>query len=320
MSSVVLNEVLLICCDADTSSELDSNKLFNCNGYDMKISLTKRDFIVLASPCICAIGAAIEFLPADLAIAVTICTLLMFFLFYFVLEGRRHTSQIISQNHMHYKELCSDNLNHFRQVEALIGLYEILSPIKIFPPTRSWSASPDVLALIANSVIELTNKTKEPFVVEASSGISTLVTAYCLSKSNRGKVLSLEHDKFYAQKTRDLIKEHGLEKYAQIVYAPLVKHEIEEQEFLWYEMKDINREDSIDLVIIDGPPAHPNTESRYPCLPLLYEILSKEAVLILDDANREGEQKILKKWTESYPEFEVEMLEFEKGAALLTRA
>ena len=53
----------------------------------------------------------------------------------------------------------------------------------------------------------------------------------------------------------------------------------------------LTTKDTIDLLIIDGPPVKTNQLARYPALPLLFSKLSKECIIILDDAARPSEQQ-----------------------------
>jgi hypothetical protein len=84
--------------------------------------------------------------------------------------------------------------NSFRQIEALIGIYEETQINRALPPTRGWAASPDFLRNLCISVAEEKPKT----IVECSSGISTLIAAACLKRQGSGHVYSLEHDPIFA--------------------------------------------------------------------------------------------------------------------------
>ena len=112
-----------------------------------------------------------------------------------------------------------DSAGLFRQLEALQGLYAELDLKNSLPPTRGWAASPDFLLEIARYA-----RTSRPLsVVECSSGASTLVLARCMQLNGAGRVLSLEHDPYYAEQTRRQLQHHGLQDWAQVVDAPLQK-------------------------------------------------------------------------------------------------
>ncbi len=50
--------------------------------------------------------------------------------------------------------------------------------------------------------------------------------------------------------------------------------------------------------MVDGPPAYAAGHglARYPALPVLYDWLAPDATLVLDDAERPGEQEVLRRW------------------------
>lgn len=221
-----------------------------------------------------------------------------------------------------YRRLCEEHKiqeskrnQDYQQIEALFSLIYIIKPNLPLPAMRNWVASPDILKKIAEVVLI----EKPNFVVEASSGVSTLVIAYCLKQLGQGKVVSFEHDAEYAAKSQRLIKQHGLEGVATIVYAPLIEVEIKGQQWLWYN-SDFYRKNidlPIDLLIVDGPPTHIQRLSRYPALPLLYGHLNNTATIILDDGQREDEKIAVAMWGEEFSDISSEFLGMEKGAYLI---
>jgi hypothetical protein len=72
--------------------------------------------------------------------------------------------------------------------------------------------------------------------------------------------------------------------------------------------------------VVDGPPAYEKetSRSREPALQQLRPYLKEGAVVVLDDANREGEREVLSAWIESFPEFSVSVSSAGKGIAILT--
>jgi hypothetical protein len=74
----------------------------------------------------------------------------------------------------------------------------------------------------------------------------------------------------------------------------------------------------IDLLIVDGPPALQDPTSRFPALPLLLDHLSPDAVILMDDGDRQGEKEVVEKWCAEY-ELEASYLSLEDGAYLLKR-
>lgn len=88
---------------------------------------------------------------------------------------------------------------------------------------------------------------------------------------------------------------------------------------MWYDLREVAEAWKIDLLIVDGPPRATQPLARYPALPLLYERLSADARVVVDDAWREDEQEMVRRWLKQYPEFSVEYRESGKGIAVLSR-
>ena len=157
------------------------------------------------------------------------------------------------------------------------------------------------------------------YVIEAGSGVSTVVIAYCLKRNGKGKIISLDHLQEYADATHEMIDMHELTQYAEVCYAPLKDVQINDEAWLWYDLNYLEIEDEIDLLVVDGPPAATQSLARYPAIPLLFDHLSKDAVFVLDDGRRQNEKDIIKRYENEFPYFKTEYLDFEKGAFVLTR-
>lgn len=205
--------------------------------------------------------------------------------------------------------------NHYRQLEALISLYTVIKPDLPLPPARGWAASPDLLKRLTEILLQ-----KQPkLVVEAGSGLSTLITAYCLKRNGKGKVISLEHNAPYAEATRRVIAFHGLQDIATVVHAPLTEVDIDHNKWLWYDLGKVSIDLPIDLLTIDGPPDTTQPLARYPALPLLFGHLDHNATILLDDGIREDERETVARWEKEFPEMTCEYLGLEKGAFILQR-
>jgi predicted O-methyltransferase YrrM len=134
-------------------------------------------------------------------------------------------------------------------------------------------------------------------VVECGSGASTVTIARALRALGRGHVHALEHDARWAATTRNALAEGDLEAFATVIDAPLRDG--------WYDAAALDRlpDDGIELLLVDGPPANePGIErSRYPALPTLAERLAPAAIVVLDDADRDGEHWVLERWLAEFP-------------------
>lgn len=275
----------------------------------MESRITKKDraLISIASTLLVAVAVVAWSLlgPAGLIVLLVLSAVLTLFL---LLEVYRRLSKELSNHELRRTQ-------DYQQIESLLSLLFTLKPALPLPNTRGWAASPDLLKKIA----EVISIEKPDFVVEASSGVSTVVIAYCLKRVGKGRVVSLEHDAKYAANNQSIIAAHGLESVATIVHAPLKEFENNGQQWLWYTPDCLWRDQPIDLLVIDGPPANIQKLSRYPALPLLYKYLNKNSTVILDDGLREDEQQIVAMWEKEFRHITSEFLDTEKGAYILRK-
>jgi predicted O-methyltransferase YrrM len=204
------------------------------------------------------------------------------------------------------KELKAEVWQSYRQIEAMQQLLSLLKFSAPVPPTRSWAASPDLLLTLA----QLVQKHNPKLVVELGSGVSTLVVA----KAGAKKVISIDHSGEFADKTREILKEHKV-RGVEIRVAQLKAH-ISGVD--WYDtavIKDLKR---IDLLIVDGPPGSKNPEARMPARAEFIAKLSAKAIIVIDDVNREGERKLAESFAKALPNHVLTFYPHEKGTAVIS--
>jgi predicted O-methyltransferase YrrM len=204
------------------------------------------------------------------------------------------------------KELKTSMWQSYRQTEAMQQLLSLLKFSAPVPPTRSWAASPDLLLTLA----QLVRKHNPKLVVELGSGVSTLVVA----KAGAKKVISIDHSGEFADKTREVLKEHKV-RGVEIRVAQLKAH-ISGVD--WYDtavIKDLKR---IDLLIVDGPPGSKNPEARMPARAEFIAKLSPKAIIVIDDVNREGERKLAESFAKALPNHVLTIYPHEKGTAVIS--
>lgn len=192
------------------------------------------------------------------------------------------------------------------------GLIEQLGLDRDIPLTPDWSAAADFVQLIADHCLQ----TGPKLVMECSSGLTSVVLARCCQINGRGRVVSLENGEPYAEATRASIARYGLTDCAEVIHAPLTPVTLEGVSFDWY-ATDSLPDQSIDMLVIDGPPGFIQKHSRYPALPLLYSRLADGCTIFLDDAARPDEQAIVARWQEAFPGLELEYHDNERGCAVL---
>ena len=198
----------------------------------------------------------------------------------------------------------------FGQIHALLALERRLALSQPLPPMRGWAGSPDFLLVIANEVLAR----KPKLIVECSSGVSTIVIARCLELNGGGHVYSLEHDAHYAEVSRSLVNQYNLNDWVTILHAPL---ETRSNETPWYSEDALPPSvNDIDIVVVDGPPQATAPHARQPALPRLKNRMKPNAILIIDDAGREGEREALANWLSATPGATVSHPPCEKGCAI----
>lgn len=208
--------------------------------------------------------------------------------------------------------------NYFTQYEALQSIRGLFPEAVYIPPSRGWAGSPDFLLKLVELVI-----TESPnYVVELGSGVSSVVLGLALDKFNKGRLLSIDHEFEFAQKTKKFIDINKLDEIVEVKHCPLSKYQYEESIWQWYDLSKINFEEKIDLLVVDGPPRKIQNKSRFPALTILINKLSPEATIVLDDANRENEIEVIKEWEIYLKENEINYTlynhsEYEKGMVII---
>ena len=180
------------------------------------------------------------------------------------------------------------------EVEALVQLFQGFTPRAPMPPSGGFALNPtDLLDLL-----QLIRTRKPRLVLELGSGTSTVWIAYVLEKSG-GRLVSLDHDPGYAEKTRAALAAHGLEKVAEVRDAPLRPVLLDGRSFPWYDTDALADVREVDLLLIDGPPEKTGPDARYPAMRVLEDKLADAATVVFDDAQRQDEQAALRKWVET---------------------
>jgi predicted O-methyltransferase YrrM len=213
----------------------------------------------------------------------------------------------------------AENEHHLRHIQAVDWLHHTLSPHAPLPPLTGWAASPELLC----TLVDLIRRREPKRILEAGSGASTLVMAYALEQTGRGRLVALDHLEAYAEQSARQVAAHGLQDQAVVQHAPLRSQQYDGPSWKWYDPDPLDEaldpKAPIDLLVIDGPPRETQPMARYPALPAFFDRLSEDAVVVLDDARRADEQRILKRWQERYPSLDLKMRPSPKGTAVLYR-
>lgn len=225
--------------------------------------------------------------------------------------------------------------NSMKQIEACIRLQHYLGADTILPDMHNWPISPDFGVLLIN----LIEQNDYDAVIEFGSGTSTLILAKALERAARrhgrsaSALLSFDHLQEYAEKARKLLRQAGLEEYADVVLAPLAPWRDDNgEQFSFYACDEalhayrcgLPDEARRLLVIVDGPPSATGKHARYPALPKVLEEFSGKYVIhfLMDDYLRLDEQEIAARWLDTLsvrnlPHTRTEFINLEKKAFLI---
>lgn len=202
--------------------------------------------------------------------------------------------------------------NDFAQLEAMLAVQQYLQPGVLMPATRNYAGSPDFLRLL----IELLERHRPRVIIEASSGVSSIVISeWLLQHAPEATHYALENEAYYADLTRERIRNPR----SHILHTPLTEHVISGQVYRWYDLADLPPMAPIEMIVVDGPPYHLNEQARYPALPLLGDRLAAAYTVLLDDAARPPEAETARRWA-AETGAKLAWVDLEKGAAVLTKS
>ncbi len=181
---------------------------------------------------------------------------------------------------------------------ADLHAWQVLRPLVDaggYLPWSEGSMSPAGLATVASEIAYAERRS----VVELGSGVSTVVLAR-LARQLGGRIWAVEHHPGWAGWVRRALERDGLGGVATVLEAPLEPHPSALSGAPWYAEDALEALPSagVELLLVDGPPGYGEgmARSRYPALPVLGGRLADGALVVLDDAQREGELEILEAW------------------------
>lgn len=226
--------------------------------------------------------------------------------------------QSLAKQRDHFRELRLSLIDQVDDQAVLVEDYMQLLrlvPMSLpMPRPGTWAASEDLLLWLAGFVLEHRPRT----VVDLGSGQSSVWMAAAMRTAGYdGQVVGVDHDEHYAEQTRQLARRQGVQEWLTVIHAPLEQQVIDGRDVRWYSRQALTGIEGIDLLCVDGPPGQGAAQARWPALPVLRAKLSATATVVLDDMIRRDEQEILEDWLARFPGFDVERLDFEKGAAIM---
>jgi tRNA A58 N-methylase Trm61 len=113
------------------------------------------------------------------------------------------------------------------------------------------AVTPDFARILVDVVLDRTRG-----LVELGSGVSTLLCAYCLEKKGGGTIVSVGHENEFVRATSENIRNHRLDQFARVVYAPLRDITLRNRIYSWYDKDLLCHEiasQKVDVLTVDGP-------------------------------------------------------------------
>jgi hypothetical protein len=179
-----------------------------------------------------------------------------------------------------------------RQQYALTQIRPLVGDVPV--DFAGWSADP----ILVHNAVRLVTDTRPALILECGSGSSTVAIARCLRAMGHGRIVALEHDPVYAQRTRDLLRLHGVEDVGTVVLAPLVPRVVHGRSLRWYSPTyEALLDQKVDVLLVDGPPGASAPRARYPAVPILESYLAARCSILLDDGDRQDERQAAQAWS-----------------------
>ena len=193
-----------------------------------------------------------------------------------------------------YRALGKMQYETVQEIEALAQLRRLFDVQQPTPLLGGFAMQPVSMLALVEEVLAR----KPGLIVECGSGTSTLWIARALARNGKGRLVSLEHLKEYFDKTSRSLQQQGLEQWVDLRLAPLQEMHVNGQPFQWYDPAAIADLADIDILSVDGPPGFIGPLARYPALPMLRGKLAADALILVDDAEREDERAVMERWKE----------------------
>lgn len=146
---------------------------------------------------------------------------------------------------------------------------------------------------------------RRPRIVELGGGVSTIILARLLRELGTGGLLTVEHDRRWADRLEEQLTREGLIEFARVLRAPLRPSLHTWDGSDWYDepvLLAAVEEAAVDVLLVDGPPAwQPHrAHARFPALDVLAGRLAPGATVVLDDIERDGERDVLQRWSREH--------------------
>jgi predicted O-methyltransferase YrrM len=176
---------------------------------------------------------------------------------------------------------------------------------------------------LANILIDEMIGNPRRTILELGSGKSTAVlAAFAAALNNDCEIVSVEGDQHHFVATTNELAKLGISSNnLQLLVAPYKEVSLNGREWRWYDLSCLESiKKPIDLLLVDGPPGDMQTMSRYPALPLLWNKLSNDCVIVLDDGDRPDEKQVARQWLKDFSQLQAEFIDTYKGTWIFRKS
>jgi predicted O-methyltransferase YrrM len=171
----------------------------------------------------------------------------------------------------------------------LWGLMGIMTDGVAWPAPGGWALSAEAIAMLDREV----HQRQLRVIVELGPGVSSLILGRSLLEA---ELYGLEHDKRFANRLRSQLVANGITAYT-LIDAPLVAQPFGNRTIDWYDPASIAALPShVDVLLVDGPPNWEGKGARSPALAKLRDRLSVGGLILVDDAHRADERRMVNEW------------------------
>lgn len=166
---------------------------------------------------------------------------------------------------------------------------QILQTLQQLWGNQTWAASLEYV----QQMVSHASATKLP-ILECGSGLTTIVLGL-VTRGTGPDVWSLEHHSEWHQRVSDALRQLAI-NHVNLCLSPLIGRE----GFAWYDIPSSKMPNNFGLVVCDGPPGS-TPGGRYGLMPVMRDHLAPEAVILMDDIDRQGEWNAVHRWKSTEP-------------------
>lgn len=164
------------------------------------------------------------------------------------------------------------------------------------PPASSYSISDATMA----GAVDVVLAGHASNVLEIGAGRSSAILATALAEAGGGTLTSIESAPQFCEREWALIRQMDTVD-GQLLVAPVALRAGRAGMHYWFDgaLDSLSSRGPFDLVLVDAP--H-QSFGREASLHLAFPHLTAPAVVVLDDACRPGERRVLEHWRQCYPD------------------